>query len=370
MKVIFTIDSLANSGTEKSLLELIQNFTDEIEVTVVYFYPVHKLLDKYVKAGINVKYLGIGKKVGFLKRIERFTKLIRTEKPDLVVSSLLRTNIISRVACKLTKTRIVGTFVSDSYSDVRLGSYKLKRRVGFKLMYRLDRLTAYIPMLWISNSESIKGSNCKRLSISADKVKVIYRGRSVPEKWQSPSHDQEFVFVFIGRLLITKGVIELIDSFGNLYMQHKHIRLHIYGEGNSRTVLEEQIRKLDLTTVVTLFGDIPNANFNFYKSHCFVFPSWYEGFSGALVEAMMTGIPIIASDIPMNLEAITNGVNAYVFKVKNIIDLHRAMQEVLNDYEMAVQMGCMARETAISRFNIKYIADQYQRFLLYAYNLT
>ena len=59
----------------------------------------------------------------------------------------------------------------------------------------------------------------------------------------------------------------------------------------------------------------------FRSSNCFVFPSRFEGFSGALVEAMMTGVPIISSNIPMNLEAVEHNKTALVHEMKNSKDL-------------------------------------------------
>jgi glycosyltransferase involved in cell wall biosynthesis len=124
---------------------------------------------------------------------------------------------------------------------------------------------------------------------------------------------------------------------------------------------------LKLQSSVTLHGRINDAWKKLYQAHCFVFPSWYEGFSGALVEAMMTGIPIIASDIPMNLEAVTDQETASTFKVGNEKDLLNKMELILNDYPNAVSMGESARKQASIRFNQYSISNQYHQILEHSF---
>ena len=58
MKVFFTLDTLANAGTEKSTLDMLTHFSKEMDATVVYFYPGDDLKADYEKAGIRLKYAG------------------------------------------------------------------------------------------------------------------------------------------------------------------------------------------------------------------------------------------------------------------------------------------------------------------------
>jgi glycosyltransferase involved in cell wall biosynthesis len=98
-------------------------------------------------------------------------------------------------------------------------------------------------------------------------------------------------------------------------------------------------------------------------AHCFLFPSWYEGFSGALVEAMMAGMPIIASDIPMNLEAVTDKESALIFPAKKINSLTGCMLWAIENPDRMVVLGNKARKVAIERFDIDLISNQYFQVL-------
>ena len=126
MKVLFTLDTLANGGTEKSTLDIIRHFSKDTDARVVTFYPGDDLRQEYVQAGIPLIDLHLTGKRSFTTGIRKLITLIRQEKPDLVVSSILRANLISRLACYLTKTPLIGTFVNESYGEIRVREFKDK----------------------------------------------------------------------------------------------------------------------------------------------------------------------------------------------------------------------------------------------------
>ncbi len=365
MKVFFTMDALINAGTEKSVLDIAGNLSPATEVKVIYFYPRHDLKLAFEAAGVPLKFMNLSGKRSFLQGIKKLKKILKEEKPDVVVSSILRANLISRIACKLTNTKLVGTFISDSYSAERQTSFSFKRKTGSYFFYWIDRITSGIPVAWISNSKSIKESNCRFLKVDPDIVKVIYRGRD-PGKFKKYDMIQStgvFKFVFIGRLLQTKGLVELVEAFKIVSEKFPAVILDIYGEGSYRKQITQKISSLGLSEKIIIHGAVANGWEKLYDADCFVFPSWYEGFSGSLVEAMMVGVPIIASDIPMNLEAVTDKKTALVHLVKDQHDIATQMIAVIDNYNAMLEMGMRAREEAIKRFDIKVIAKEYENFI-------
>jgi hypothetical protein len=178
MKVIFTIDSLAQGGTEQSIGELIPHFGKNIEVIVVYFYDAHHLKELYESLNCKLYYLDIDEKYGFYDAIRKFNTLVKNENPDVVVSSLYRSLIISRLVCFWTQTPLIGTFVNERYSAERRSRFKGFSLIKYFLTWLLDRSTAFIPKKIISNSYSISLLNGRSLGIRNNKIKVIYRGRN------------------------------------------------------------------------------------------------------------------------------------------------------------------------------------------------
>lgn len=387
----------------------------------MYFYPKQELKSEYEKAGVRLIFLDIPETYHFPLAISRLVRLIRTEKPDLLISCLWRADIITRIASWITGVPLLGTLVNDSYSPI---AWKDKKGLKYKVVYWLDRLTAGIPVHWIANAQALADSHVKTLGLPREKITVVYRGRPViaRTRYSLPrtnvgedeaifsienSFNQETAsaaedlsekagsiesslavtgvtgvtavtggtkhFISYGRLLERKGFQDAIHAFAQVLKIYPDCTLTIFGEGPYRTHLEKLVQELDLNSSVFLSGKIsnpmeillsgyslPTDHFSLITANYFLFPSWYEGFSGALVEAMMAGIPIIASDIPMNLEAVTDGKTALTFKVGDPQDLFSKMKVALEHPEQMAAMGKEARREAEARFDIEKIARDYE----------
>jgi glycosyltransferase involved in cell wall biosynthesis len=418
LKILFTQDALVNAGAERSHLDILSRFSKEIDVGFVYFYPKHDLKEDYERAGIRLFFLDIPESYHFPLAISRLVKLIRQEKPDLLVSSLWRADIITRIASVITGVPLVGTLVNDSYGPM---AWKDKQGFKYKFVYWLDRLTARIPIHWIANAQALSDSHVKTLGLKREKISVVYRGRQVPPRSvpRSVSSQTEieneksvscedtghgdchgdkirprsvssqtgiqfsqtetfpFHFISYGRLLERKGFQDAIQAFSEVLKTYPNCTLTIFGEGPYRSQLEMLIQDLGLKSSIFLPGKIANPieilltgyylpltdNSQLKTAHCFLFPSWYEGFSGALVEAMMAGIPIIASDIPMNLEAVKDQESALVFPVGDRNALKEKMIYAIENPELMLELGNQARTVASQRFDIDVIAKEYEGVL-------
>jgi glycosyltransferase involved in cell wall biosynthesis len=365
MKVVFTIDSLAQGGTEQSIAELIAHFKKDVEIIVVYFYDAHQLLETYKSLNCKLFYLGISDKYGFTKSVRLFYNLVIREKPDLVVSSLYRSLIISRLVCWFTKIPLVGTFVNERYSTDRKERFKGTDIVKYYLAWLLDRITAFIPVKVISNSYSISVLNGKALAIDSNRIKVIYRGRDTRNysAWTQPESNGKFIWMSIGRLIPQKGYDILLQAFYELKKIHSNIQLRIIGDGPLKNELELRIKELHLEDEVILEGNKPLGWKNLYDANAFVLSSVSEGFSGALVEALITGIPIVASDIPMNIEAISPGKDAYFFRSNDQQHLYEKMLALMNEYEHVCELGKLMRLRAIDNYDIQHVVDTYGKTL-------
>lgn len=365
MKIVFTVDALINAGTEKSIYELalILKQQPDITITVIYFYPFHGLAPAFKELSIDLYFLDVKGRYNFVDGYFKLRKVIKKIKPDIIVSSLYRANILSRLVSKNLHIPLVGTFVNNKYSKF-LDANK-KKTLTEKMFFLLDKSTAAIPDCYISNSDSIAETNSKALNIPQNKIKTIYRGRNADHipLWKRPEDNDTFEFISVGRLLYQKGYEELLKAFSRLKKDYPAIRLTIYGEGIHRTKLSALLNELNIGNEVSLPGNVPFVYQQFSKANCFVFPSHDEGFSGALVEAMMSGIPIVSSDIPMNLEAVKDGFSGKTFKVKDAESLYQNMKWVFENYEKAIENGSNARVDAYTRFEINAIAAQYLQLL-------
>ncbi|MDR7127727.1 glycosyltransferase involved in cell wall biosynthesis [Algoriphagus sp. 4150] len=362
MKILFIQDTLANAGTEKSMLQLLPLFSEESDCKVVYLYAGHDLREEYLSAGISLEFLDLRGKYDFFNALRKLNELVRKDQPDIMVSSLMRANLLTRAISKINDIPLVGTLVNDSYNSFRIQENKGNGFWKFRVFWMLDRWTSNIPVHWISNATCLVNSHNKTLGISSSKVSVVYRGRSITDEMKRRPVNS-LKFVTYGRLLERKGFLDILEAVALVKQKFPFISMDIFGEGPLENILKERIVKLKLQDNVALKGVVIDPQVRLKDYGVFVFPSHYEGFSGALVEAMMAGIPIIASDIPMNLEAVKDQESALVFPVKNIQSLAEKMIHAIEHPEEMAKLGAKAREVAMERFDIEKIAKEYEAVL-------
>ncbi len=123
-----------------------------------------------------------------------------------------------------------------------------------------------------------------------------------PHPWLADK--QLRTFVTCGRLALTKNYPHLIRAFHRAYLQNQNLRLLILGEGEYRTELEQLIQTLfqaqssSAPPPVALVGNQPQPGDYMAHAAAFVSSSQVEGFGNVIVEALATGVPVIATDAP------------------------------------------------------------------------
>lgn len=363
-RIAFVIDTLEIGGTEKSLLEIVPRLKGEFDVEMISLFHGESLRSEFEARGVKVTALRLASPFQPIRNIRAVRRLLMTHAPDVIVAHLFFAEFYCRLACLGTKFRLIGTFVNDSYSQERYSRLTGSMKIKLRVYQWLDRITARRCQGFLANSKSIATSNSKALHLDSSKVEVIYRGREIKkyrEEYNPPSVGR-FEFINVGRLIERKGHLELIDAFAKVAEIRQDAYLTIFGDGYFKENLERQIADLNLIGRVRLAGSIPDVTPELYHSHCFVFTSHFEGFSGALIEAMLVGMPIISSRIPMSQEALTED-SCYFFTVGHRTELVNAMTWMITNQTKARVLGMRARDFALRSFDIEVLMRKYSDYL-------
>jgi glycosyltransferase involved in cell wall biosynthesis len=169
----------------------------------------------------------------------------------------------------------------------------------------------------------------------------------------------------IGRLLKRKGYYDIIDAVEILKKTSSTpFIVQIAGDGVDKNIIQAYAQKKGVNSQIYFLGNRNDVAKLLNQSQCFIFASHYEGQGGALIEAMASEIPIIASDIEVFKEQIENNKSAKLFKVENATDLADKMKWVMENYKEALKLGEKARISAEKKFNIDKIAKQTENFYL------
>lgn len=370
IKVVYLIDTLETGGAETSLVKMALSFK-KIKPIFINIYNGDALKNKLVESNIEVHSLNIPDGYNFKLAVDKLRPLIQSIKPDIIHSTLFKSDIISRKLINQHPVLLINSLVNNSYLGTRYDS--LNAILKFKLfaIQIYDRITSKNVDLFISNSEAIKKTNAQALRIPLNKIIVIPRGRKI-DNYINVSEDSvsklkielgikgKKVLLNVSRLLQRKGQLDLLEGFSKLIVEYPNTVLLIAGEGSYRKELELFIINNKLQGKVLLLGNRTDVPVLLKIANIFVFPSWYEGLPGALIEAMMSGVPIIASDIPENLECIDHS-NSYIFKKGNVQDLINKMTSALLNEGESIRKAEMAKTIAFKKFSINKVVDDYEK---------
>ena len=139
------------------------------------------------------------------------------------------------------------------------------------------------------------------------------------------SHPDHKVSVYTGRLTRNKGLFELLDAWKLVVNQSPPSQLWLIGEGPDRETLYNRIRELELTGHVLMPGAFDDVADLLQAANTFILPSYMEGLSLALLEAMASNVHVIASDITANRQLIESGVHGRLVPVKQATPLAEAI---------------------------------------------
>ena len=365
-KVLFVIDTLQLGGAEQSLLENTSRFKNILPI-VCHLYTGSILEPRFAERGIKVHSLNISRKYGFLEAYKRLKKIVDSEQPDLMVAYLTRSEIVTRLLGKFNGIPVVGTFVNDLYCKSYNQHLSWKAKNVVSLFKYINKATSKICVGFVSNSQAIKEANARHLNIRPEKIQVINRGRdSFKFRRKSPDNyhrDDSVRFLNVSRLFSVKGHRYLILGFKLFLEKHPDATLSIVGDGPLYKELLALIQENNLEEKVVLLGSRNDVPTLLPEYDCFIFPSLVEGFSGAIVEAMFAGLPILASDIDQNKEAITHLKTGYLFGKESPEEAAKAMTWFKENRDVANKLAMNAYEYAKENFELDTIVNRFEAYL-------
>lgn len=164
--------------------------------------------------------------------------------------------------------------------------------------------------------------------------------------------------VTVGSLLPGKNISGLIAALPLLRDQFPDLSLEVIGSGRLLGDLQQQTRLLGLEEVVNFSGNLSHDQVmaHLSESHVFVFPTLYEGFPKALLEAMACGLPIVASPVSV-IPRLLEGGAGLLFNGQDALSITDALSDLLSDSEKMAAMGRLARERA-QRYTLERWRDE------------
>ena len=201
--------------------------------------------------------------------------------------------------------------------------------------------------------------------VAQEKIAVVYNAVAMPERRASREEAREqlglsgVVIIAVGRLVPWKGFAAVIDAIADLAVEMPDLRLVIAGSGPEEENLRRIIAERDAGERVRMTGAIlHDALMEYFSaSDIFVLNSGYEGLSHTLIEAMVAGLPVVATNIGGNPEVTTDGVEGILIPYDNNGKLKDALRALAGDKNMRLTMGAAARARAAAFTREKMIRE-------------
>lgn len=254
----------------------------------------------------------------------KIIRLLKKWKPRAVVTHLWFANTIGRIAARMAGVPIIVSFEHNIYDNIK------SRR-----QFLADRMFARLSRHIIAVSDAVRDSLVEH-GIFPEKIIVLRNGIKL-ERYRNISRKKareklgiqngEFIFLFIGRLTRQKGADILIQALAGL----KEGRIFIVGDGEERGRLEKLAEDLGMAPRISFLGSRSDVPEILAASDCFILPSRWEGLGIVVMEAMTSGLPVIASGVDGIKEIVADGETGILVKPGDIQALGRAIQSMAKD---------------------------------------
>jgi len=178
----------------------------------------------------------------------------------------------------------------------------------------------------------------------------------------------EYIAVYTGRLEYVKGVDILLKAWKRVIQERQNASLMIVGKGSMEEQLRAMANELGLSELVKtnakpdsiiFTGPVDDVKSYLQKADIFVLPSRTEGISNSLLEAMASGLPVVATAVAGNKQVVEHEKNGLLVPPENDVRLAKAISRIMQNRTFAEILGKKARETIESRFSIEAIAKDY-----------
>lgn len=353
VRVVHCITTLEIGGAQRVMYDVIAGLDrSHFDPLVITFCDGPYRL-KFQELGIPVHTV-----TGLLPdKIINFFALIKKLQPSLIHTNLWLANLL-------------GGFAGAWYAIPTVSVLHNQPSLNGKLRMLIDRLTLPLrKQQFVAVSVQVATNFEKAYHLTEKKIAVIGNGiipavslhhsmiddLRMQQEWDASC----FIFGAVGRFDPVKNYPDLLASFAQVALHCSHARLLILGAGSMPASLRKQIDELALHDKIMVLCN-QQAECYYPLFDCFVQPSWQEGVSIALLEAMSYACPVIVTGQDGKHPVVTDKKNGVIIKPGKKDDLASAMIELTCNKNMREQMGQAAKKTIDEEYRLDQMQQSYK----------
>ena len=348
IRVLHIVLSLQVGGLEKFVLDLIDKYPPDIKPFIVCLERKGELGLQYDRLDIDELNKGTGLCLKIIPQLIVLTKRLAI---DIIHTHNPGPQFYGAIVGCLTGLPVIHTKHGRNYPTD-------KKKVW------LNRFSSFLTDKIVAVSQNAADVCLKVEKIPSTKVSVILNGIDINSFFPAgngPEKARGVVRIgIVARLSAEKDHQTLLKACKQLATHTTGFHLDIIGDGPLRDTLEKTIRTHRLNTYVSFSGmrhDVPEL---LRQLDMFVLSSTTEGISLTLLEAMATGLPVVATSVGGNPEVVIDGETGYLVPPQNPEEMAEKLLLLIKDESLRRRMGENGRERVIAQFSIKGVARKYK----------
>ncbi|ADJ28638.1 TIGR03088 family PEP-CTERM/XrtA system glycosyltransferase [Nitrosococcus watsonii] len=360
--IVHVIFRLQTGGLENGLVNLINHTADRYQHVIICLRDSTEFAKRIRQPGLAIYALHKqeGKDVALYFRLWR---LLRSLKPHIVhTRNLAALEMQGPAALARVPIRIHGEHGWDIYDpEGKNWRYRWLRRLHRPLIHQ-----------YIALSQPIVSYLREKVGVSPARIKHIYNG--VDTRYFHPQRDRSvlpagfacencLVIGTVGRLESIKDQLTLVRAFINLARRlpkgENNLRLVIVGGGSLRPRLETLVAEAGMAHLIWFAGERADVPALLQALDVFALPSLAEGISNTILEAMATGLPVVATQVGGNPELVIDAVTGYLVPSADPEAMASALERYAQDRKLVVEQGREARRHIEEKFGISSMVEQY-----------
>jgi glycosyltransferase involved in cell wall biosynthesis len=299
--------------------------------------------------------------LGDLKTIRFIRKKIKAIKPDFIIPYTIKPVLYSNLAIKGLNVKSISLITGLGF--YALPSVNTKEKIAKAIITSLYKLGTTKKVTYaFQNTDDVAFFKEKKILKSNIKWCITPgSGIDITKFNYSQPVLNPISFLFIGRLLKSKGIELLLKSAEILKKEYPNIKFNIIGMPdplNADSVNEDKLKKFHDQNIINYIGEVDNVVPYFNKSSVFVLPSYYrEGVPRTLLEALAKGKPIITTDHVGCRETVVNNENGFLIKPKSENQLTKALEKFINNPDLITKFSPKSRDLAEQKFDVKIVNE-------------
>ncbi|MCI6811658.1 MAG: glycosyltransferase family 4 protein [Lachnospiraceae bacterium] len=345
-KIVFYSGNLAKGGAERVIINLatalLAKGHEVVLATSVQLkeeYPVPegaKRLVIYEKA----EDASGNRIVNFVKRYRKQRRIWKEEKPDIIVSFIGKNNAMALLTTLGMKIPVLVSVRGEPSQEYYNRALKLCAK------YLFPRAAGIILQTEDSKSFFCSGVLKKAVVLPNPLNPIFVEDEKKPKAEEESKNPKPRRITMMGRVDANKNQKLVIEAFERLAPQFPDYVLEIWGKGEERERLLNEVKEAGLSERIFLPGTTQKVKEKLKASAIYILSSNTEGMPNSLMEAMAMGLPVISTDCPCGgpRTLITHGVNGLLVPVGDVEAMTAAMRQLMENEKFAQELGEKALE--------------------------